>query len=187
MAKKKSSPGASNGNSHQPCHHLLTSKLLRACHKTGTAFAMVWNQSLQRNWWWLKEAMTPWGDTDTTLAPQTELYTGEIQPAISIQPWPPAKAKSWQARGVWQLSLKQSQENCHTKWKPKITCIARTSCKALIYLMNYLQAGRLPVAPAQHFHSWWKQLNQLKWFWLGLYDLSSLHGGLGWEINPKTF
>lgn len=22
---------------------------------------MVWNKSLQRNWWWLKEATTPWG------------------------------------------------------------------------------------------------------------------------------
>ena len=109
------------------------------CHKAVIASATDWNQSpLQRNRWWLGDQWLLLGGTSTQPAPQTELHAGKTFPAVSIQSWSRAKAEGWLAPGLWQRSPKQSQENCHAEWKPKITRVARTCCKALVYLMNYL-------------------------------------------------
>lgn len=62
-----------NGNPHRPCHCLLAQKPLKAYHNIVIAFAVVWNRSLQWNWWWLKEAMAPWGHQHKISSPDRTL------------------------------------------------------------------------------------------------------------------
>lgn len=142
---------------------IATSPATKHCPRAVTAFVMAGTSHTQ-------ELPMPQRCTSPKLAAQSSVL---VTQTLLFPPKPVL------APGCWQLSPKQSLEECHLKRNPKITHSARTLQSP--HLLNELPPSsthrgnqhRVSTAAGNH------GTRQADCFLLGLYDLSSLHWGSG--------